>query len=142
LDDPLSAVDARVGKSIFENAIQLLLQHKTVILVTHQIQFLKSANQIVVIQNGSIQENVSQENVEEFVDSISRSSEKATDIIVPTVDDLQDEPNNENYVQPTYVADDVEIAKLYGWLRNQVLLILKFVTQSTFTLYFTVENLK
>ena len=38
LDDPLSAVDAHVGKHIFEECFKKVLRRKTVILVTHQLQ--------------------------------------------------------------------------------------------------------
>ncbi|XP_043350867.1 ATP-binding cassette sub-family C member 12 isoform X4 [Dermochelys coriacea] len=38
LDDPLSAVDAHVGKYIFEKCIREALKGKTVVLVTHQLQ--------------------------------------------------------------------------------------------------------
>ncbi|TFK08994.1 UDP-N-acetylhexosamine pyrophosphorylase-like protein 1 [Platysternon megacephalum] len=38
LDDPLSAVDAHVGKYIFEKCIKEALKGKTVVLVTHQLQ--------------------------------------------------------------------------------------------------------
>lgn len=38
LDDPLSAVDARVGKQVFEECIKETLRGKTVTLVPHQLQ--------------------------------------------------------------------------------------------------------
>jgi ATP-binding cassette, subfamily C (CFTR/MRP), member 4 len=40
LDDPLSAVDARVARELFQNCIRNLAQNKTVLLVTHQIGYL------------------------------------------------------------------------------------------------------
>lgn len=83
LDDPLSAVDTRVGKHLFEKCIKgillysLHLKHfnrlhnliyayvllfsfkeylkeKTCILITHQIQFMISVDQIVLMENVSI----------------------------------------------------------------------------------------
>ncbi|XP_040034735.2 ATP-binding cassette sub-family C member 4 isoform X1 [Gasterosteus aculeatus] len=54
LDDPLSAVDAEVGKHLFEKCICGLLKNKSRILVTHQLQYLKAADQIVVLKEGHI----------------------------------------------------------------------------------------
>ncbi|KAF7490266.1 Multidrug resistance-associated protein 4 [Sarcoptes scabiei] len=55
LDDPLSAVDAAVSKHIFEKCIRGFLKHKTVILVTHQLQFIRQATKILVLNNGKTQ---------------------------------------------------------------------------------------
>ncbi|XP_061735042.1 ATP-binding cassette sub-family C member 4-like isoform X3 [Nerophis ophidion] len=54
LDDPLSAVDAEVGKHIFEECICGLLRNKPRVLVTHQLQYLKAAHQIVVLKEGQM----------------------------------------------------------------------------------------
>ncbi|GAB0088829.1 multidrug resistance-associated protein 4 [Sergentomyia squamirostris] len=58
LDDPLSAVDAHVGRHLFDEVIGLngcLALHKsTRLLVTHQVHYLKSADWIVIIENGQI----------------------------------------------------------------------------------------
>ncbi|KAJ8979912.1 hypothetical protein NQ317_005348 [Molorchus minor] len=51
LDDPLSAVDAHVGKHLFEQCIVNYLEGTTRILVTHQLQYLKKADLIVVIND-------------------------------------------------------------------------------------------
>nr|XP_012135510.1 PREDICTED: multidrug resistance-associated protein 4-like isoform X4 [Megachile rotundata] len=54
LDDPLSAVDARVAKHLFRECIKKFLSGKTRILVTHQLQFVKQADNIVVLDRGCV----------------------------------------------------------------------------------------
>lgn len=57
LDDPLSAVDAHVGKALFNNAIlPMKKQGKTVLLVTHAIQHLPLCDRIVLMDDGRIEE--------------------------------------------------------------------------------------
>ncbi|XP_010969361.2 ATP-binding cassette sub-family C member 2 isoform X2 [Camelus bactrianus] len=58
LDDPLSAVDAHVGKHIFNKVLgpSGLLKGKTRLLVTHSIHFLPHVDEIVVMGNGTILE--------------------------------------------------------------------------------------
>ena len=55
LDDPLSAVDAHVGHKLFNDCIRTMLRHKTVILVTHQLQFVTHGDQLVFMQHGRIE---------------------------------------------------------------------------------------
>uniref|UniRef100_A0A669CZP7 Multidrug resistance-associated protein 4 n=1 Tax=Oreochromis niloticus TaxID=8128 RepID=A0A669CZP7_ORENI len=50
LDDPLSAVDAEVGKHLFDKCICGLLKNKCRILVTHQLQHLRDVDQILVLK--------------------------------------------------------------------------------------------
>ncbi|XP_032595399.1 multidrug resistance-associated protein 1 isoform X17 [Drosophila grimshawi] len=59
LDDPLSAVDAHVGKHIFEEVIgpKGMLAKKTRVLVTHGITFLPQTNNIYVMKLGEITES-------------------------------------------------------------------------------------
>uniref|UniRef100_A0A6B2KWB1 Uncharacterized protein n=1 Tax=Arcella intermedia TaxID=1963864 RepID=A0A6B2KWB1_9EUKA len=54
LDDPLSFVDSQVSKSLFSNVIQNYLKHKTVIMVTNQLQYLSSADRIIFLHDGEI----------------------------------------------------------------------------------------
>ncbi|XP_069672860.1 ATP-binding cassette sub-family C member 4-like [Periplaneta americana] len=55
LDDPLSAVDTHVGKHLFNECINSYLASKTRILVTHQLQYLRDADHIVILNDGAIQ---------------------------------------------------------------------------------------
>nr|XP_020740072.1 multidrug resistance-associated protein 4 isoform X2 [Odocoileus virginianus texanus] len=51
LDDPLSAVDAEVSRHLFELCICQALHEKIRILVTHQLQYLKAASQILILKD-------------------------------------------------------------------------------------------
>uniref|UniRef100_G3QNW6 Multidrug resistance-associated protein 1 n=1 Tax=Gorilla gorilla gorilla TaxID=9595 RepID=G3QNW6_GORGO len=57
-DDPLSAVDAHVGKHIFENVIgpKGMLKNKTRILVTQSMSYLPQVDVIIVMSGGKISE--------------------------------------------------------------------------------------
>ncbi|KAK9869832.1 hypothetical protein WA026_003561 [Henosepilachna vigintioctopunctata] len=54
LDDPLSAVDTHVGKELFENCITGYLRDKTVVLITHQLQYLEDVQHIIFLEDGFI----------------------------------------------------------------------------------------
>lgn len=56
LDDPLSAVDAHVGKHILHEAILGVLKGKTIVMATHQLQVLPFADHIVCLDRGEIVE--------------------------------------------------------------------------------------
>ncbi|KAJ3394353.1 Canalicular multispecific organic anion transporter 1, partial [Chytriomyces hyalinus] len=56
LDDPLSAVDAHVGRAIFENGICGILASKTRLLVTHQLHHVPASDWVVFLKNGAIAE--------------------------------------------------------------------------------------
>ena len=73
LDDPLSAVDAHVGKHIFSNVIGSngLLRNKTRLLVTHGLSYLPHSDLIVVLREGRISE------VGSYQELISRNGELA-----------------------------------------------------------------
>ena len=55
MDDPLSAVDAHVGRHIFDNAICGLLKDKCRILATHQLHVLNRCDRIIWLQEGRIE---------------------------------------------------------------------------------------
>ncbi|KAI9102284.1 hypothetical protein K1719_023486 [Acacia pycnantha] len=53
-DDPFSAVDAHTGSHLFKECLLGFLSSKTVIYITHQVEFLPVANLILVMKDGEI----------------------------------------------------------------------------------------
>ncbi|KAJ1685309.1 hypothetical protein LUZ63_016699 [Rhynchospora breviuscula] len=54
-DDPFSALDAHTGSQVFQECLLGLLASKTVIYVTHQVEFLPAADLILVMKGGKIE---------------------------------------------------------------------------------------
>ncbi|CAI8596274.1 unnamed protein product [Vicia faba] len=55
-DDPFSALDAHTGSHLFKECLLGFLSSKTVIYVTHQVEFLPAADLILVVKDGEITE--------------------------------------------------------------------------------------
>ncbi|KAM3389632.1 hypothetical protein ACQJBY_011653 [Aegilops geniculata] len=53
-DDPFSAVDAHTGGQLFKDCLMGMLKDKTILYVTHQVEFLPAADLILVMQDGKI----------------------------------------------------------------------------------------
>ncbi|KAG5017599.1 hypothetical protein JHK85_023735 [Glycine max] len=53
-DDPFSAVDAHTGSHLFKECLLGILKSKTVIYITHQVEFLPDADLILVMRDGRI----------------------------------------------------------------------------------------
>ena len=71
LDDPLSAVDAKVGKHLFDRCIKEFLHGRMRILVTHQLQFLKETDSIVIIRSGSVVSHEPSSRIEQYMQTTS-----------------------------------------------------------------------
>ena len=56
LDDPLSAVDAPVFRTIFSRCIKDKFKGKTILLFTHSIQFLEECDEILYMKDGMLSE--------------------------------------------------------------------------------------
>ncbi|XP_055606094.1 ATP-binding cassette sub-family C member 4-like [Uranotaenia lowii] len=87
MDDPLSAVDAHVGRHLFDICIgprgRLGKLKTTRILVTHQVHFLKEADWVVVMNDGKITlqgtpHELSQNGID-FVELLEKLEEEAGD---------------------------------------------------------------
>ncbi|XP_063908439.1 probable multidrug resistance-associated protein lethal(2)03659 isoform X2 [Zophobas morio] len=55
LDDPLSAVDSNVGRHLYDKCVKEFLRDKICILITHQLQYLSSADKIIVLEDGCVE---------------------------------------------------------------------------------------
>ncbi|XP_033098314.1 multidrug resistance-associated protein 4-like isoform X2 [Anneissia japonica] len=78
LDDPLSAVDTKVGKQIFEKCIMEYLHKKPRILITHQLQYLHDADRILLLKNGKIERIGTYDDVknsDDFIASVTSDEE-------------------------------------------------------------------
>ncbi|XP_054157544.1 ATP-binding cassette sub-family C member 4-like [Oppia nitens] len=96
LDDPLSAVDSAVSKHIFEKCICGYLKNKVVILATHQLQFLKHAHQILVLNDGHT----------EAVGSYQQLLNSGIEFIKSTNNDKKLDKTDDYIVMPTSADSD------------------------------------
>ena len=88
LDDPISALDAHVGKNIMHNCIIGYLKGKTRILVTHALQYTSFADRIYYMKNGEIKwegvykELTNQEFYSEFIEKINSKINEEKDLLI------------------------------------------------------------
>mmetsp|Transcript_3016 Transcript_3016/g.5269 ORF Transcript_3016/g.5269 Transcript_3016/m.5269 type:complete len:1430 (+) Transcript_3016:168-4457(+) len=87
LDDPLSAVDAHVGRHLFDQLIGGLLRGKTRVLCTNQLHFLPQTDKIVVLKEGKITEQGSYQKL------ISNKGEFS--VLMETFEGKEEEENEE-----------------------------------------------
>ena len=66
LDDILSAVDAHVGSFIFFETIGKYLKGKTILLITHSLNFVKYTHKIVVVDDCSLVATGSYEDLKDY----------------------------------------------------------------------------
>ncbi|XP_021729901.1 ABC transporter C family member 2-like [Chenopodium quinoa] len=64
-DDPLSALDAHVGRQVFEKCIKEELSGRTRVLVTNQLHFLSQVDRIILVHDGLIKEEGTYEELSE-----------------------------------------------------------------------------
>ena len=57
LDDPLSALDPHVAGQVYSNLIHGELKTSTRVLVSHRVEFARSADRVLVIENGAVVES-------------------------------------------------------------------------------------
>ncbi|XP_054831012.1 ATP-binding cassette sub-family C member 4 [Eublepharis macularius] len=96
LDDPLSAVDAEVSRHLFEKCICQALRKKLSVLVTHQLQYLQAASQILILKEGK---EVGQGTYSDFLKS---GIDFASLLKKPEDDELQPVPGTPSHKSPRH----------------------------------------
>ncbi|XP_059490449.1 probable multidrug resistance-associated protein lethal(2)03659 [Neocloeon triangulifer] len=93
LDDPLSAVDTHVGRHLFDDCITGFLKSKAVLLITHQLQYLTHADQILILNNGVVEAQGTYQQLQEsgldFAQLLAEAEDELEDDIID--DDDEDE---------------------------------------------------
>ncbi|KAK7090505.1 hypothetical protein V1264_010291 [Littorina saxatilis] len=56
LDDPLSALDIQMGRNVFAQCLKIMLKSKTVLLVTHHLEYLPKCDQVMLMHEGRVVE--------------------------------------------------------------------------------------
>lgn len=56
LDDPLSALDIHIGRHVFTQCLNKLLKGKTILLVTHHLEYLPKCDKVMLLHEGSVVE--------------------------------------------------------------------------------------
>ncbi|OAX79950.1 hypothetical protein ACJ72_05730 [Emergomyces africanus] len=103
MDDPLSAVDAHVGRHIMDNAICGLLKNKARILATHQLHVLSRCDRIILMDDGRIS------SIDTF-DNLMRDNEVFRQLLATTAQE-EDTSKAESDEEDDIEAESVELPK-------------------------------
>lgn len=109
LDDPFSAVDTEVGTRIFDDCVCGFLKDKTRILVTHQLQFLKSVDGILLLKNGSLQaEGTLEQILKSDIDFLNVLKEEKQE----NTEDVYDEIDEKSALMKTEAQEQKEVSEM------------------------------
>ncbi|GKC63661.1 ABC transporter C family member 3-like protein [Tanacetum coccineum] len=118
-DDPFSAVDAHTGSHLFKECMLQFLDSKTVIYITHQVEFLPAADLILVLRDGRITQagkyNDILDSGSDFMELVGAHKEalSSIDSIGTTVDQAQSDSSIKNTTTNTQndKTDDISGSK-------------------------------
>lgn len=115
LDDPLSAVDTHVGNQLFEECITNFLKEKCVILVTHQLQYLRNVDNLVILESGRVKAQGRYQDLYElgyFGELLGDQGE--------INDDEEEEEESDGLKVVSPEANDVKEQRSYGTIKARV----------------------
>ncbi|PON96124.1 ATP-binding cassette containing protein [Trema orientale] len=115
LDDPFSAVDAHTAAILFNECIMAALRNKTVILVTHHVEFLSEFDKILVMEDGKITRSGSYEELLKAETTFQKLVNAHKDAIT-TLDSL----NQEDQKGEPQMVDVIRMEKGHKTYPNQI----------------------
>jgi ABC-type multidrug transport system ATPase subunit len=95
-----------VGRHLFDQCIRGVLNKKTVLLVTHQLQYAKQRDKLIVLEAGSIVANGSYDNV------VNSNASFAATISQVNDNQLDDQINDELDTIPSEINDLEEVVNV------------------------------
>uniref|UniRef100_A0A453CZ98 ABC-type xenobiotic transporter n=1 Tax=Aegilops tauschii subsp. strangulata TaxID=200361 RepID=A0A453CZ98_AEGTS len=105
-DDPLSALDAHVGRQVFDKCIKEELRHKTRVLVTNQLHFLPYVDKILLIHDGVVKEEGTFDELSNTGEQFKKLMENAGKMEEQT-EEKQDENKSQDDIKHTENGDVV-----------------------------------
>ncbi|WCJ36773.1 ABC transporter C family member 10 [Euphorbia peplus] len=115
LDDPFSAVDAHTATSLFNEYVMEALSKKTVILVTHQVDFLPAFDSVLLMSDGEILRAASYHQLlassEEFQGLVNAHKETAGSGRQTNISTPQKRGSSQVEIKKTYVDKQIKVTK-------------------------------
>ncbi|KAE9589091.1 hypothetical protein Lal_00000132 [Lupinus albus] len=115
LDDPFSAVDAQTATSLFNEYVMEGLAGKTVLLVTHQVDFLPAFDTVLLMSEGKILEAAPYHHLltssQEFQDLVNAHKETAGSNRLVDVTSSHRPSNNAGEIKKTYMEHQFEASQ-------------------------------
>ncbi|KAJ8538757.1 hypothetical protein K7X08_030053 [Anisodus acutangulus] len=111
-DDPLSALDADVGRQVFERCIKGELKGKTRVLVTNQLHFLSQVDKIILVHDGMVKEEGTFEYLSNNGVLFQKLMENAGKMEEYTEE--QENNDNDNFSKPVVNSETNGVAKEVG----------------------------
>ena len=134
-DDPISALDANVGKKIMKDCIIKYLNGKTRIIVTHALHYLKYVDRIFYMKQGKIEWVGSYDDIilEDFFKQLNKnkiSRHKSSDLM----EEINTNKNNKN----EFLNNEIEDNDIIGNTENKLVRIIKDEDEEKGTVQITV----
>jgi ABC-type multidrug transport system fused ATPase/permease subunit len=119
LDDPLSALDAAVGRNVFKS-IKEGLKGKTVLLATHHLQYMSEMDQIIIVENGEVIETGSYEELlslngvfAQMIDNYTHEHQDHEEVEAKSKDEKKNSDEDEEIIKKESAAEGSVDWKIY-----------------------------